>query len=105
MWPRRSRTGPRSAAGDAHVQDSPAVSCVGSPWPEGFARGRANRRALLVLSSLRGLTPARLLAHALRVGSATRCLEEVVAGRAGSDADVRHARTVDVPSIERVLAA
>lgn len=74
------------------------------PWPEGFARGRGNRRALLVLSALRGLTPRRLLELAGREGSAAACLAAVRAGRAGSAADRRFAGEVDPDGLERALA-
>ncbi len=64
-------------------------------WPEGFAEGPANRRAVLVLSSLRGLTPGKLLALAAREGDASACLSAIRAGRAGSDGDREYARRLD----------
>jgi DNA processing protein len=64
-------------------------------WPAGFAALREDRRALLVLASLRGLEAARLLALAASLGSASACLAAVRAGRAGSGADRHHARTID----------
>jgi DNA processing protein len=57
------------------------------PWPPGFAEGRENRAALLVLASLAGLLPRHLAESGRREGSATACLRAVRAGRLGSDAD------------------
>jgi DNA processing protein len=56
-------------------------------WPPGFGAGEGERRALLMLSELRGLRPLLVHAAAWRVGSAAACLEEVRAGRLGSDGD------------------
>jgi len=36
----------------------------GEGWPVGFAAGSANRRAAMILASLPGLTPRRLLGAA-----------------------------------------
>lgn len=74
-------------------------------WPAGFVQGQRNRRALLVLASLLGLTPRRLLDLARRVGSADACLAEVRAGRAGSDADREFARKIDASELEAALNA
>jgi DNA processing protein len=72
-------------------------------YPEGFAASLAGRRALLVLSALSGMTARSLLEVAEREGSAERCLEAVVAGRAGSPGDRAWAPRVDVPTLERAL--
>lgn len=72
-------------------------------WPEGFADGLANRRAMLVLSSLRGLTPRKLLLLTDRFGSASACLAAIRAGRAGSDGDQRYARELAAEAIEAVV--
>lgn len=72
-------------------------------WPAGFAAGPRNRRALLVLSALRGLSPRKLLELARREGSADACLTRVIAGRAGSDADTEFARGVDAGALMAAL--
>lgn len=74
-------------------------------WHPGFADGRANRRALLVLTALRGITPRQLLEVADREGSASACLAAVKAGRAGSTADREIARELDPAAIEAAVAA
>ncbi len=58
-------------------------------WPRGFATGRQDRGAALVLSALAGLTPRRLLAAAVEAGTAEACLELVRDGRLGSEEDRR----------------
>lgn len=68
-------------------------------WPEGFADGRGNLRALLVLSALRGITPGRLLEVADRAGDAAACLAAIREGRAGSEADRRFADRLDPDEI------
>lgn len=74
-------------------------------WPDGFAKDRVDRRALLVLACLRGITPARLLELASRVGTASGCLAVIRAGRAGSDGDMRFAREADPDELEAALRA
>jgi DNA processing protein len=69
-------------------------------WPSGFGRGPAERRALLILSALRGLKPLDLLRLARAEGSAVRSLAAVRAGRAGSERDVEHARSLDAERID-----
>lgn len=76
----------------------------GSRWPDGFARGRADRRALLVLACLRGLSPRKLHELAAREGTASACLAAVRGGRAGSRADSHHARALDPAALEAALA-
>jgi DNA processing protein len=71
-----------------------------SRWPPGFADGRANRRALLVLMSLPGLSPRVLLALARRESDAAACLAAVRRGRAGSERDRQLARSLQSESIE-----
>lgn len=74
-------------------------------WPAGFASGPRNRRALLILSALRGLTPRKLLELARREGTAEACLSRVIAGRAGSDADTEFARKADAAALLSALDA
>jgi DNA processing protein len=72
-------------------------------FPERFVRGPGDRASLLVLSTLRGISPRQLHRLAWREGTATRCLEAIEAGRTGSEADARVAATADPASIaERV---
>lgn len=76
-----------------------------SGWPAGFASGPRNRRALLVLTALRGFSPRKLLELARREGSADACLTRVAAGRAGSDADTEFARGADAGALMSALDA
>ncbi|HJS27482.1 MAG TPA: DNA-processing protein DprA [Actinomycetota bacterium] len=64
-------------------------------WPDGFAATDEDRRALLVLSALRTITPRRLIALAARRGTAAAVLAQIRDGRAGSDGDRRFARSLD----------
>ena len=75
-----------------------------SPWPRGFARGRENRSALLVLASLAGLLPRHLAEAARREGSASACLRAVRAGQLGSDADREMADVIDPAEVEAAAA-
>jgi DNA processing protein len=74
-------------------------------WPSGFAEGTTNRRALLVLSALRGLTPLKLLELAGLRGSARSCLAAVREGEAGSETDRQFANELDPVSIESSVTA
>lgn len=74
-------------------------------FPAGFADGLQNRRALLVLSSLLGLTPRKLLDLGRKLGNADACLAAVRAGRAGSNADREFARKIDASELEAALHA
>ena len=64
-------------------------------WPDGFVLTHEDRRALLVLSALRTITPRRLIALAAERGTAAAVLAHVRGGRAGSDGDRRFARSLD----------
>lgn len=64
-------------------------------WPDGFAATEEDRRALLVLSALRSITPRRLIALAAERGTAAAVLARVRDGRAGSEGDRRFARSLD----------
>ena len=74
-------------------------------WPARFVAGQGDREALLILASLRGLTAGRLLALADGRRSARWCLDAVVAGRAGSDADTRAARESNPSQLQEALDA
>ena len=74
-------------------------------WPHGFAAGPENRRALLVLASLRGIKPKQLLLLALRERTAARCLAAIRRGDAGSDGDQEFAREADPIAIQRAVAS
>jgi DNA processing protein len=64
-------------------------------WPDGFATTDEDRRALLVLSALRTITPRKLSALAAERGTAAAVLKHVRDGRGGSDGDRRFARSLD----------
>ena len=71
-----------------------------SSYPDGFAASSADRRALLVLSALAGMTARALLDAAERNVSAAGCLEAVRAGRAGSAGDRAWAHRIDAAGLE-----
>ena len=64
-------------------------------WPDGFAASDEDRRALLLLSALRTITPRKLIALAAERGTAAAVLKHVRDGRGGSDGDRRFARSLD----------
>jgi DNA processing protein len=72
-------------------------------WPERFATEEADREALLVLSHLGSLTPARLHALAWQEGSARRCLGAVRGGRLATGVDRAIADAVDPKEVWRRL--
>jgi DNA processing protein len=74
-------------------------------WPDGFGAGEEERRALLVLSALRGITPRKLLLVALECGSAAATLARIARGRAGSERDRASARTLRAEQIEAAAEA
>lgn len=74
-------------------------------WPDGFATDRTDRRALLVLSALHGITPRQLLALAIGHGTASRVLAEIQGGRAGGDGDRAFANELDADAIASAAAA
>lgn len=73
-------------------------------WPPGYAAGEENRRALLVLASLRGIEANALLALAARERTAAASLAAIRARAAGSEADQHHARILDPDAIAERLA-
>jgi len=60
---------------------------------------------MLVLASLQGIRPRRLLELAVGVGTARACLAAVLAGREGSEADRRWAATIDPDRVEGAMRA
>jgi DNA processing protein len=68
-------------------------------WPDGYADSAEDRRALLVLSALRGITPRGLITLALECGSASASLAAIRDGRAGSDNDRAFARSLDADAM------
>jgi DNA processing protein len=74
-------------------------------WPDGFAAGRRNRGAALVLSALPGLTPGRLLALARELGTASAVLGAIREGRVGGPVDRALALDLDASSLERETQA
>jgi DNA processing protein len=73
-------------------------------FPDGFAATSDDRRALLVLASLRGSSPGSLHDLAWSEGCASACLAAVVRGVAGSEADQAFARSADQVAIEAAVA-
>ena len=73
-------------------------------FPQGFGAGPGERRALLVLSALRGIKPRALHALAWGTGSAAACLDAIVAGRAGSAGDRDLASRADPDQILRAAS-
>src|SRR5439155_26343685 len=74
-------------------------------WPEGFAGGPADRRALVVLLHPSSVPPRRLLDLAQTHRTASSCLRAVRAGRGGSPADRSLAASLDGGAVEQELAA
>jgi DNA processing protein len=74
-------------------------------WPRGFAAGRQDRCAALVLSALAGLTPRRLLAAAVQAGTARACLELARDGRLGSEEDRRLAGLLEPEDLAAAVQA
>src|SRR2546429_5968415 len=74
-------------------------------WPEVFAGGPADRRALVVLLHPPSVTPRRLLDLAQTHGTASSCLRALRAGRGGSPADRSLVASLDGGAVERELAA
>ena len=72
-------------------------------YPEGFVASPRDRRALLVLASLAGMTARTLLRLADRERTATGCLRAVRRGLAGGPGDRAHAAQLDVAALERAL--
>ncbi len=81
------------------------VETAPSRWPAGFADAPGDRRALLVLQGLFGLTPKRLLELVLSEGSPAAALAAVREGRAGSDGDREHAALADPDALETAIDA
>ena len=78
---------------------------VPAGWPPGFGDGDGERRALLVLSTLRGITPRNLHALAWRAGSAAAALAIIRRGGAGSRADHEHAVRTEPDQVLDAAAA
>ena len=77
---------------------------VPAGFPDGFGTGDGSARALLVLVSLRGITPERCTRLAWAEGTASSCLDgHPTADAAGSENDQAFARTAD-PSAHRRTA-
>lgn len=74
-------------------------------WPEGFAAGRANRDALLVLLGLDSWTPRDVLALTETQPSAARCLEAIRGGAGRSERDRARAHAVSPSEVAAVVAA
>ena len=64
-------------------------------WPPGYGSDDEDRRALFVLSALRGISPRSLIALAVERGSAASTLAWIREGRAGSEHDQAFGRVLD----------
>jgi DNA processing protein len=73
-------------------------------WPDGFAETEADRRAAMVLSHLRGITPRRMVALASEEGSAVSTLSAIRRGAAGSEGDRATLAAADPASMQEALA-
>jgi DNA processing protein len=82
-----------------------AIPAIPEDYPEGFAASAADRRALLVLSTLRGLTARRLLAITTKEATASACLAAIRRGAAGSESDRAFARRLDPGEIASAVEA
>ncbi len=81
---------------------------AGTPWPlwpDGLGSDDEDRRALLVLSALRGISPRHLMALAAERGSAASTLAWIREGRAGSENDQAFARVLQPDQIARAVEA
>lgn len=78
---------------------------LGTGWPAGFATDPGDRRAAMVLASLPGVTPRRLLEVARREGTARACVARVLAGELGKAPDRALAARLAGSEIEAALAA
>lgn len=74
-------------------------------WPDAFGTAPEDRRALLILSGLRGITPRALMAVARERGTAGATLAWIREGRAGSDNDRVLARSLDADEIAAAARA
>jgi DNA processing protein len=70
-----------------------------SGWPPGFGVGPDERRAIVLLSSLRGITPRTLHRLCWQEQSASNAVAAIRAGRAGSDGDRQHLADVDADAV------
>ena len=68
-------------------------------WPPGYDSDDEDRRALFVLSALRGISPRSLIALAVERGSAASTLAWIREGRGGSENDQAFARALDPDAI------
>jgi DNA processing protein len=92
--------GARAADGTGDAKEA-----IPENYPEGFAATAADRRALLVLSSLRGLTARRLLALSVSGPTASACLAAIRRGAAGSESDRAFARRLVPEDVSSALEA
>lgn len=101
-----SRSSPASRSAPSRAADAPhgkrrADLC----WPEGFVASDRDRAALALLLSLASLTARRLLELAQRRMNAAACLDGVLEGEVGSDADRRYAAKLDGAEILSLVRA
>jgi DNA processing protein len=80
--------------GDVVVREATDPALLPAGWPDGFGADPAERDALLMLASLRGITPRSLRELAWREGGPRACLAAIRRGAAGSERDREHAGTI-----------
>ena len=85
--------------------DDRATASPWPVWPDGFGGSEEERRALLVLTALRGITPRKLLPIAVERGSAAATLAWIAGGGAGSQRDRAFARALRAEDIEAAARA
>ena len=68
-------------------------------WPPGFGAGPDERRAIVLLSTLRGITPRTLHRLCWQEERASEAVAAIRAGRAGSDGDRQHLADVDADAV------
>jgi DNA processing protein len=75
------------------------------PWPDTFAATPDDRAALLRLATLHNFAPRTLLELAGRHGTATRCVEAILDGEAGSRSDRDRLRAVHLDELAGRIGA
>jgi DNA processing protein len=90
------------AEADRDAGSDPALLPAG--WPAGFGTDPRERDALLILASLRGISPRNLRELAWREGGPRACLAAIRRGSAGSVSDREHAGTIRPRDVDRALA-
>src|SRR5262245_30285704 len=102
---RRWRTAPPPRCRSSSVRSEDRACGPWPTWPPGYGSGEADRRALYVLSALRGISPRSLIALAVERGAAASTLAWIREGRAGSQNDQAFASVLDPDAIAAAAKA